>query len=191
MRTLRWSAIITVALVLVGGAVAVGQSPGSLDPMRSGSVTIDVVDLGLVTPSILVPDDAKAVYHADGQQRLMNWVSSDPRLFGQVTATGNRHINRDGSGVETETYTVVNDGGRWLGLSTGLAVAQPAPDLVVGNGLLPAGPGHQDFILFRGEGSYEGLSALVHIDWTQVPAVGAGTIFRGELPTTAGLDIAG
>lgn len=182
MRTLRWSLIITVVLVLTGGVVAVGQTPGSLDPLRTGPVTIQMVDKTLVTPSLMRPDDARAVYHAAGQEVKMTWESSDPRLSGEVTAIGNRHISSDGSGVESETYAVVNDGGSWLGQSTGLAVAQPAPDIVVGNGVLSGAPGHEDWILFQGNGSYEGLSAVVTVDWFQDPPVINGLIFRGELP---------
>jgi hypothetical protein len=53
---------------------------------------------------------------------------------------------------------------------------------VVGNGLLPVSPDHEDFILFRGEDGYEGLSAIVDAGWDAAPATITGSIFSGELP---------
>jgi hypothetical protein len=112
----------------------------------------------------------------------MTWSSSDARLSGDVTCAGNREVNRDGSFIESETFVITNDGGRWVGRSMGLAAANPVPDLVIGNGLLPTSPDHEDFVLFRGEGGYEGLSAIVDADWTTMPADITATVFAGELP---------
>jgi hypothetical protein len=56
------------------------------------------------------------------------------------------------------------------------------PDIVVGNGLLPVGPDHEDFVLLQGEGGYEGLSAIVNADWNTEPAVITGAILSGDLP---------
>lgn len=191
MRTLRWSLAVAIVLVLAGGAVSVGQPPGVLMPAASDSVTVEMVDRELVTPGVMRPDAERAVYHTDGHRIEATWVASDPRLSGGLTIIGSKHINRDGSMIETELYTVVNRDGRWVGESIGFAVAQPMPDLVIGNGLLPVGPDHEDFVVFKGEGSYQGLGALVDIDWSQQPTVIQGTIFRGELPPLAMAGAAG
>jgi hypothetical protein len=180
------SLVITAVVMLVGSAVAVGQSDRSPDPLASGTVSIAVTAVGLVSPGLMKPDDARAVYHEEGRQSRMTWEASDGRLSGEVTCAGSRHINRDGSFVETETYAVENDGGRWVGQSTGLGVTAPVSDSVIGNGPLLSGPGHQDRVLLRGEGSYEGLSALVDVDWAHQPPLVIGTIFRGEMPPTPG-----
>ena len=146
------------------------------------TATIQVVDAELVSPGLMRPDETRTVYHEQGRQMEMTWASSDARLSGDVICAGNREVNRDGSFVESETFVITNDDGRWVGQSMGLAAANPAPDLVVGNGLLPPSPDHEDFVLLRGEGGYDGLSAIVDADWTKLPAVITGSIFAGELP---------
>ena len=150
-------------------------------------MTIQAFDPVLVAPGVMRPDDTRTVYHEQGRQMEMTWASSDARLSGDVICAGNREVNRDGSFVESETFVITNDDGRWVGQSMGLAAANPAPDVVVGNGLLPPSPDHEDFILLRGEGGYEGLSAIVNADWSQVPAAITGSIFSGELPAAPDL----
>ena len=59
----------------------------------------------------------------------------------------------------------MNDGGRWVGQATGWLI----PSQSVG-----------DIVLLRGEGPYEGRSALVHIDWSD-GSIGA-VVFPGEMP---------
>jgi hypothetical protein len=179
MRALCLSLVATVVIILAGAAVVVGQSS---DPTGPAKVSIQVVDTKLVTPGVMRPDATRAVYHEDGRKIAMTWQSSDGRLSGAVTAAGSRHINRDGSSIETEAYLVTNSDGRWVGQSTGLAVTQPKPDFVIGNGLLPVTTGHVDRVLLKGEGSYEGLSALVDIDWYEAAPAAAGLVFRGDMP---------
>lgn len=180
MRTLCLTLFVTTALILVSGILALA-APLPATAGGQGAASIAVVDLE-VSPGLMRPDDARAVYHEDGRQLTMKWDSSDSRLSGAVTALCNRHINRDGSLVESEVYEVVNDGGRWTGLSTGIAAAPATSDLVIGSGLLPSGPGHEDMVLFHGEGSYEGFSALVDIDWAQQPPEVKATVLEGDLP---------
>ena len=181
MLTLTAAAI----LAIVGIAPPVARTAS--DAPAAGSVTIQAFDPVLVAPGVMRPDDTRTVYHEQGRQMEMTWASSDARLSGDVICAGNREVNRDGSFVESETFVITNDGGRWVGQSMGLATANPVPDIVVGNGLLPVSPDHEDFILFRGEGGYEGLSAVVDADWTTVPAVITGSIFSGELPAAPDL----
>jgi hypothetical protein len=185
MLTLTAAAI----LAIVGIAPPVARTAS--DAPAAGSVTIQAFDPVLVAPGVMRPGDTRNVYHEQGRQMEMTWASSDARLSGDVICAGNREVNRDGSFVESETFVITNDDGRWVGQSMGLAAANPAPDLVVGNGLLPPSPDHEDFILLRGEGGYEGLSAIVNADWNQVPPVISGSIFAGELPAAPDLSTIG
>jgi hypothetical protein len=180
MRTMLLTLAVSSSLILSAGAVAAGRSMGDL-PV-AGAPTITVTDVGPITPGLMRPDASRSVYHEDGRQASMVWQSSDPCLSGEGTTIGDRHMNRDGSMVETEAYVLSNAGGRWVGLATGLATAAAPSDLVIGNGLLPPGPGHDDLVLLRGEGGYEGYSALLAIDWAQQPPAVSGTVFRGDLP---------
>ncbi len=185
MRTVLLTLAASVTLLMGTGAAATGRSAAELP--ASGAATITVVEMGLISPGVMRPDANRAVYHEEGRQLSMVWESSDPCLSGTVTAVGNRHMNRDGSMVETEAYVVANDWGRWTGMATGLAAAQPPADLVIGNGLLPPGPSHEDIVLLRGEGTYEGFSALLDIDWSQRPPAVSATVFRGDPPAAPDL----
>jgi hypothetical protein len=182
MRTTFMTLIATGTLVLVAAGVAVGQTP-------AGPITVDISDLHLVSPGVLRPDETRTVYQEQGRQMTMTWQAEDPRLSGEVTCAGNRLVARDGSFVEAEAFVITTDDGRWLGHSTGRLAAQPMPDLVVGSGLLPPAPDHQDVVVLRGDGGYAGLSAVVDIDWSQDPPSAAATIFGGELPTAPGLAV--
>jgi hypothetical protein len=185
MRTMLLALAVSSTLILGAGAIASARSLADL-PV-AGAPTITVTEMGPITSGLLRPDALRSVYHEDGRQASMVWQSSDPCLSGEVTTLGDRHMNRDGSMVETESYVVTNDGGRWTGLASGLATAAAPSDLVIGSGLLPPGPGHEDLVLLRGEGGYEGYSALLAIDWAQTPPEVRGTVFRGELPAAPDL----
>jgi hypothetical protein len=106
-----------------------------------------------------------------------------------VTCLGNLLHNRDGSGVESEVFALVNQDGSWAGSSTGLVGTPARTDLVIGIGPQPTDRGHHDLVLLEGAGGYEGLSALVEIDWTQDPPVASATVLRGDLPATPSLAI--
>jgi hypothetical protein len=165
MRTLRLSLVGMVILVLLGApTTVVGQSPTPLDPMRAGGATITFGVVDFVSEGTSERDDTGTVRER-GTHVELAFSSSDPRLSGDVTYLANLDKFGDGSSVHTETYEVVNDDGRWFGTSQGMEV----PGLVWG-----------DSVLLRGEGGYEGLSALLWIDGmrNEISAV----IFPGEMP---------
>jgi ABC-type sugar transport system substrate-binding protein len=139
------------------------------DPMAPSGATIQITDVPFFAYGEPQPDDS-GVLHELGRKLTMTWESSDPRLSGEVTYDGNRDMysgNLDfGVTVGTETFEIVNDGGRWIGQGTGWSIpSQSAGDVV----------------LLQGQGGYEGLSALVHIDWSDW-SIGA-IIFPGEMPS--------
>jgi hypothetical protein len=174
MRTMRLSLVGTVILMLLTGPVAVGQSPAApTDPMAPNGAEIQITDFGSFSFGAEQPGDG--VTHELGRKVTMTWESSDPRLSGAVTYDGNRDIfsgNLDvGLAVGTEMYAIENEGGRWVGQAIGWAIPDES-----GTTYRVAG----DVIPFRGEGGYEGLSVVVHIDWVDetIDAV----IFPGEMP---------
>jgi len=183
MRTLLRSLGATGALISLVSAAAIAQSP----PI--GAVTIEPGPIELASVGIMSPNADRTAYVEQGRQMTMSFEASDPRLSGEVTCAGDRLVNRDGSFVEAETFAIVNDGGRWVGQSTGHYLAQPASDLVIGNGLLPSRDVHTDVVVLRGKGGYDGLSAVIEADWSANPPAVSGAIFSGELPTAPELSI--
>jgi hypothetical protein len=178
--------LFTAATLLTVAATAVGAQSDSTTEAPA-PVTIEVSDIDLVSPGVMVADKAGSTYQEHGGQMTMDWQASDPRLSGDVTCAATRLIQRDGSFVEAEAFAVENDGGRWVGEGISYSLQRPASDVVVGNGLLPEAARHDDLVLLQGEGGYEGSSALVDIDWSQDPPLITGTIFGGRLPSAPDL----
>lgn len=175
--------VTTVALIVAAGAVAVGQSS------TSGLVNIEAGQIELTSPGVMSPNADHTAYLEQGREMTMAFEASDPRLSGAVTCAGNRLVNRDGSFIESETFVIANESGRWTGQSTGHVLAGPPPDIVVGIWPATVGPGHVDVVALRGEGAYEGLSAVLSADWSVDPPVVTGAIFEGALPSAPELTI--
>ena len=154
-----------VSMSLLTAAVAVGQSEEPTDPMRPRAATIDFEGHSLWLDGTRRADDP-GVLHFEGDHTEFPWESSDPRLSGTVTHTGNRDIYQGAAVmVESATLEVVNDGGRWIGPMTRGKV----------------GSDYRATALLRGEGGYEGLTALVFLDFGITPS-GIAAVFPGEMP---------
>jgi hypothetical protein len=144
--------------VLLGGAVA-AQSDAPVDPMAPAAVTVTQSEGRTVSYPSTEVDDAGVTHYRD-IEATMDWVASDPRLSGAATYHG-AWDEYGGYSIETNTYEVVNDGGRWFGP----AMAATVNDVWV------------ETILLDGEGGYEGLTAYVlHTVPNQMNAI----IFPGE-----------
>ena len=180
MRTLRVSLMGTVILVLVCAPVALAQAEEAPDPMAPAIVTIDpvaepndVIEQGTFTGAV------GGDWRLEDLRQEWVWEATDPRLSGVVTTVDNWYSWVVPSGqemtVEPGTYELVNDGGRWTGTGTGLSI--DVADL-------PHGQLVSGMILLSGEDGYEGLSALIHTDWSapEEPPVIYGVIFPGEMP---------
>lgn len=161
MRTLRLSLVGVVILVLLGGlsGAVVGQSQEPSDPMAPAAVTVTQSEGGPVGSPSMDVDDAGVTHYRD-IEAAMEWVASDPRLSGAVTYHG-AWDDFGGYSIETNTYEVVNDGGRWFGPATA----------VTANGVWV------ETMVLDGEGGYEGLTAYVlHTIPNQMNAI----IYPGE-----------
>jgi hypothetical protein len=160
---------LSVALGLVAipllAAVAVGQSEEPTDPMRPRAATIAFDAHPPWVDGTRLADDP-GVLHFEGDHTESSWESSDPRLSGMVTTTGNRDIYQGAAVmVESVLLEVANDGGRWVGPMTRGKV----------------GSDYRASAVLRGEGDYEGFTALVFLDFGVTPS-GIAAVFPGEMP---------
>jgi hypothetical protein len=154
-----------VAMSLLTAAVAIGQSEEPIDPMRPRAATIDFDGHPLWVDGTRSADDP-GVLHFEGDHTEVPWESSDPRLSGMVTHTGNRDIYQGAAVmVQSVMLEVTNDGGRWIGPMTRGKV----------------GSDHRGTAVLRGEGDYEGLTALIFLDFGMTPS-GIAAVFPGEMP---------
>ncbi len=155
MRTLRLSLAGTVILLLLGGLSGVVSAQSEEpDPMAPATAAIEITSWREVSPGTVRSDDA-GVVHIEGVHHEHVWEATDPRLSGTVTYRGNwMAFPEVPMQVESATYEVVNEGGRWFGPAT----AQAGPSL-----------GNTDTVLLRGEGGYEGLMAYVLMNGSTEP----------------------
>ena len=113
----------------------------------------------------MTPNVDHTAYLERGREMTMTFEASDARLAGAVTCASERLVDRDGSFVEAEDFTIVNESGSWIGQSTGHVLAQPPADVVVGGAWpVATGPDHREVVALRGEGDYEGLQAVISAD---------------------------
>ncbi len=154
-----------VAIPLVAAPVAFGQSEEPTDPLAPRAATIAFDAHPPWVDGTRRADDP-GVLHFEGDHTESSWESSDPRLSGTVTHTGNRDIY-EGAAVMVESilFVVVNDDGRWIG---------PMTRGKVGSDWMATAT-------LRGEGGYEGLTALVFLDFGMTPS-GIAAVFPGEMP---------
>jgi hypothetical protein len=113
-----------------------------------------------------------------GHVRLNSWVSSDPRLSGDVATVVNWVLDPDGFGametggqpnmLNTSITELTNDGGSWLGEG----VSMSSTDLDVAT----------DNIILVGRDGYDGLTAYVLIDGREWPPTYSGVIFPSAMP---------
>jgi S-formylglutathione hydrolase FrmB len=106
----------------------------------------------------------------------MRIVMSDPRLSGVISAIYDQDVHTGVAGdlstftVGSGTYRIENEAGSWEG-----------PNLFL-NGGSSGTATVSDTGIIVGSGAYEGLSAFLVFDFTQVPASVVGAIFPGEVP---------
>ena len=99
----------------------------------------------------------------------------DPRLNGQMDVKMNAiQYESDGS-VASVTYRIDNNAGSWLGTGNAYraGVVEEPRDWT---------PVTADMALFRGTGAYEGLSALMFMDFVGSGYQFHGMVFPGEFP---------
>ena len=165
MRTLRVSlAGMAMSALLggVGGADLAQDEP--VDPMAPAAVT-GTVELGTETRGTWSID--AGVERTEGRKWTLSYDASDPRLDGTAYVHGNLvGVPLERIYVGAATRVLVNDDGRWVGTDTELVA-----------------PGaSMEFIIMRGEDAYEGLTAVIVEDWSDLPRITFdGAIVPGEL----------
>jgi hypothetical protein len=105
------------------------------------------------------------------------FTTSDRRFSGSVINTWNADVwSVDGATISLRsgTYQVTNDGGSWS--------CQYAGNLAHGSGLF-FDPDIDESVMCHGEGGYEGLTAIMALDWSDFAKVTiTGLIIPGDVP---------
>ena len=178
MRTLRISLMATVTLALLGGlgAVAVAQADEDRQATATrvtGETTAKREVFGGTYSGIDGVDRNRDAVYED----TFEW--SDPRLPSVMQITENVDIHYRGDDQDAWAWVgairLEDSDGAWTGSEYGMGewvdqrlVLQPR------------------MMLLRGEGAYEGLSAMLQRSWETddptYPASVEGYIFEGELP---------
>lgn len=162
MRTLQLSLAGTVIVVLLGGLS--GAVAAQADPMAPAEVT------GSISGKLLSHGESRPVDDVivtAGWELANRWEASDPRLSGTTSELSTWHRYQPGFEVVSTTIVVENDGGRWVGTSTGMD----------GSGFFT------DTAVLHGEGAYQGLTAYLIVEWEPPLATFVGAIFPGGVPS--------
>jgi len=183
-------AITAGALVFViGGALLIaqpfGQSggvvPGATTDIESESPVWVTGTIGLASgcSGRTSTSEAGVRQERDYVCNSQTWTTTDPRLGGDATAMWNADLyDADGATVSVRAgrYDVRNESGGWL--------CRFSDGLFHGGG--PYAKADNDEILTcAGHGDYEGLTAILALDWSASPPSDvplAGLIFPGEVP---------
>jgi hypothetical protein len=168
MRVLLRSLTGTFVLILSIGALASGAEP--VTP-NDGPVAVSGTLECLADAPTAESGDVVGVH-------VHRWDASDPRLEGEVDYSGTWRLYdtpSEDSGVPADEasaiYSIVNSGGSWLCEESRL---DPPP-----------ATGQDGTLVFQGQGDYAGLTAYLHIDWSQAPYEFDGLILPGEEPPYA------
>lgn len=167
----------SILALLVGPNVATAQDAEDAEqpPPIVVSGTLDCGTGGAADPSAApdasgVPADAVATVH--------EWSASDPRLSGDAAYTGRWQLYEppaeDAAASASAVYEIVNEGGAWLCETSRPEGTSSAPE-----------PGEQHTLVFTGEGAYAGMTAYLHVDWSQAPYAFTGLIIEGDEPAYA------
>ena len=131
---------------------------------------------GCTDPTIESAALEDPIHERDYRCEPQYWRTSDPRLTGSATSMWSADVYRMDGGyisVRAGTYDVRNDAGGWLchhnGVAQGIGI-YAFPDL-------------GETLTCLGDGDYEGLSAVLELDWSSTsPVKIQGLIFAGEVP---------
>jgi hypothetical protein len=177
MHTLRLSLAGTIILVLLGGAsIAVAQESEDAEAVSAPVVVSGTLECLGEAPSGDVSEDGATA--TDAVVNLHQWEASDPRLQGEASYAGRWQVygepqedRGESDAKDAVLYAIVNEGGKWL------CEASRLPDPMV--------PSEQHTLVFSGEGDYEGMTAYLHIDWSEAPYDFTGLILPGDEPPYA------
>lgn len=179
MRTVsRLLIAMSILALLAGSSVVTAQETEDDAATTSPVVVTGTLECQDGASTGEPADAAASAVPAEAKVTVHEWVASDPRLSGDVAYTGTWHVYGEPSedsgtsaAQDQAIYEIVNEGGRWL------CEASRIPDPMV--------PNEEHALVFNGEGAYEGMTAYLHIDWSQAPFAFTGLILPGEAPPYA------
>jgi hypothetical protein len=169
VKGLKTTTISILTLGLLAGSTlgAAAQDEPSMDGAAVTGTASWLRELSAGTES-----SADGIVAVEDVVHVHSWTASDPRLGGDLTYTGNWLFDEDeGNSIQSGTYELTNDGGRWLGEATAYSSDALGADL--------------DVVVFTGREAYEGLTAYVVIDWSSDDVSGEnfkGVIFPSAMP---------
>ena len=124
------------------------------------------------------PTTADGVTHQRGSRYApQTWTTDDVRLSGTAVQEWNQDTCRTGTirqvVIGSERYELQNDVGNWV-CHSNVVLAPFMGDLFSPSGI--------ETSVRVGAGGYEGLSAILALDWTSDPVSITGAICPGEPP---------
>ena len=173
-------AVFIIGLVAGTTTVAVAQEDAG-DPSAPAWVTGSLTTAGMAgcttatTPAEGTEPERER--HACAPQ---TWTTDDPRLTGTSTWTWTNDVyvlDEATVSVSAGTLDLRNDAGGWL--------CDYADQLFDGTGRR-ASPINENTLSCVGNGDYDGLTAILAIDWDKRPMQVYGFIFPGEAPPLPG-----
>ena len=177
MRTNRSLVTGIAALTLLAGSViprvalAADQSPAAAAAWVTGTIVLAPTCTDATTTS------ATVVEHQTGYRCApQTWTTSDPRLTGTATESWDADVYQaEGASISVAAghYDLHNEAGSWR--------CGYVADLSHGSGLLTS-PDADQVNTCTGSGGYEGLGAVLLLDWTTSPVSVKGLIFPGVVP---------
>ena len=185
-------AITAGALVFaLGGAFLIAQPFGQQEASVPGAETdTEAVAPAWVTgtltlgsscsgPTASAPEPDVKPEREHHRCSTQTWITSDPRLSGTSTSTWDADVyvlDEAIISVTAGTYELQNESGGWL--------CHYRDGLAYGMGRWATGA-NEETVTCAGDGAYDGLTAIVFLDWSNSPPSSvplAGLIFPGEAP---------
>lgn len=181
MRTIKTIPVCVLAIGLLGGSAVGVTAQGEEEAAAVTSFTGAWSPDGEPLPDVEWANVELPNGFSEGEPGFAwrtTWVSSDERMAGDVYTVRNWVVDPHGwepwdrgeqvNSLGANTFELTNDGGSWLGESTGFSSTEL--DIAV------------DIVTLVGQDGYEGLTASLLLDSTRTPATFSGVIFPIAMP---------
>ena len=173
------SAVFVIGLVSGSATVAIAQEDTG-DPSAATWVTGSLTTPGTAGCTTATYVDGVGPDREQHQCAPQTWTTDDPRLSGTSTWTWTNDVyvlDEATVSVSAGTPDLRNDAGGWG--------CDYADQLFDGTGRR-ASPINENTLSCVGNGDYDGLTAILAIDWDKRPMQVYGFIFPGEAPPLPG-----
>lgn len=179
MKRTRTSISVILAVGLLAGSSTIATAQQDVtDPSAPAWVTgtIRTAGPGCTGPVLGAPIDGAEPERERHECTPQTWTTDDPRLSGTSTSTWVNDVyvlDEAVVSVSAGTLDLRNDAGGWLCVH--------ADQLYDGMGRF-ASPINEQTVTCIGNREYDGLTAILALDWSSRPVPVSGLIFAGEAP---------